>query len=138
MEQRYTNKALTTPDSIRILKLEPGVCDEPLQGSLVTGDGFEGSYHAISYVWGNPNRNHTISTPEGCVPITSNLSIVLQRVRSPKEVRCIWADAVCINQDDVFERGHQVKSWHASTPRPKTSLCGWAPIQNDEQRRHAL
>ncbi|KAF5361381.1 hypothetical protein D9758_006190 [Tetrapyrgos nigripes] len=32
----------------------------------------------------------------------------LRRVRHPDKMRAIWADQICINQDDLFERKIQV------------------------------
>ena len=132
MKQGYTYEALTRPDSIRVLRLEPGIRDEPLRGTLITEHGFEESYDALSYVWGIPTRNHAIPKPEGSIPITSNLHIALQRIRLTDTARYIWADAVCINQDDAFERGHQVKLMARIYIRAKSVLVWLGP---DPERR---
>ena len=39
---------------------------------------------------------------------TTNLESVLRRLRSADKPRRLWADAICINQNDNVERGHQV------------------------------
>lgn len=40
--------------------------------------------------------------------ITSNLLHFLQRIRDPRQVVAVWADAICIDQLATVERGHQV------------------------------
>ncbi|KAF5541435.1 heterokaryon incompatibility 6 OR allele [Fusarium mexicanum] len=40
--------------------------------------------------------------------ISSSLYIALRELRGSNASRVIWADAICINQDDVKERGQQV------------------------------
>lgn len=40
--------------------------------------------------------------------ITRNLLRTLQQLRKPDEVRRLWADSICINQEDAEENGQQV------------------------------
>lgn len=40
--------------------------------------------------------------------VTQNLEEAIPQLRRPAERRDLWADAVCINQDDIGERGDQV------------------------------
>jgi hypothetical protein len=42
------------------------------------------------------------------VPVTPNLGAALQRLRREDEVRIVWIDALCINQNDLDERASQV------------------------------
>jgi hypothetical protein len=44
------------------------------------------------------------------LPVTTNLHAALSRLRDHSFERIIWVDAVCINQADLQERGHQVQS----------------------------
>jgi hypothetical protein len=41
--------------------------------------------------------------------ITKNLHDALLRLRLPTQPRLVWTDAICINQEDIEERGSQVK-----------------------------
>ncbi|KAM3064776.1 hypothetical protein ACMFMG_008361 [Clarireedia jacksonii] len=66
-------------------------------------------YEAISYVWGSNQRNHKIRSAGRIINITANLDIVLQRIRLSTAPRILWADSICINQEDVAERGKQVE-----------------------------
>ncbi|KAF1989031.1 HET-domain-containing protein, partial [Aulographum hederae CBS 113979] len=65
-------------------------------------------YDAISYCWGHPSEKLPIQANGSPIRIPSNLSDALRYLRSPTEVRVLWADALCINQGDDKERGHQV------------------------------
>ncbi|KAL2156615.1 hypothetical protein VTH82DRAFT_1360 [Thermothelomyces myriococcoides] len=67
-------------------------------------------YETLSYVWGSPEKPHYVSTDKGDLPITRNLYMALKRLRDHSLDRVIWADAICINQNDVEERSRQVQS----------------------------
>ncbi|KAK1764026.1 heterokaryon incompatibility protein-domain-containing protein [Phialemonium atrogriseum] len=78
-------------------------------------DTFRGKYQALSYVWGDPSITKSIIF--GGVPkhVTANLHDALCQIRemwraSGKSagVDHLWIDAICINQDDVLEKNHQV------------------------------
>jgi hypothetical protein len=66
-------------------------------------------YTAISYVWGDPSITENIVV-EGCVlPVTVNLASALRHLRTVFGQITLWADAICINQDDNSERTHQIQ-----------------------------
>ena len=68
------------------------------------------SYSALSYVWGERSHPRTILVDGAPVPITANLFAALRRLRRDREEPLeLWVDALCINQDDVQERNHQVR-----------------------------
>jgi hypothetical protein len=66
------------------------------------------AYEAISYVWGKSKKNKKIICDGRVIRITKSLSDVLRRLRLPHKRRKLWADGICINQDDLEEKGHQV------------------------------
>ncbi|RYP41510.1 hypothetical protein DL767_001015 [Monosporascus sp. MG133] len=66
-------------------------------------------YETLSYVWGSSEKPQSISTDEGYIPVTINLYMALKRLRDYSLDRIIWVDAVCINQDNIEERNHQVQ-----------------------------
>lgn len=100
-------------NEIRLLSVHGGQFDDPIQCTIDTISlGFRPGlyeYEALSYVWGDPNRRDTI-TLQGAIPVsvTTNLFSALQYLRRPDRPRVIWVDAVCINQEDLQERGQQV------------------------------
>jgi hypothetical protein len=97
------------PRSIRLLHLYPGKPDDPLEGhvSIASLDD-ELVYEALSYMYGNSDPCFPIRLNGKKHLIAENLSTALHHVRSPDKWLRIWIDAVCINQEDVSERGHQV------------------------------
>jgi hypothetical protein len=64
-------------------------------------------YKALSYVCGRRTTNIEVS--DHPLSVYSNLVAALRRVRRPDEALLIWADAICINQNDLEERTSQVQ-----------------------------
>jgi hypothetical protein len=105
----YTYNILPTDGSIRLFVLEPGTDKQPLRGSLQTFKLDETPYfEAVSYVWGSPDRCVELICDNEQILITASLSNVLHRVRLPDRTRTLWTDYVCINQEDLGEKGSQV------------------------------
>ncbi|KLU93144.1 hypothetical protein MAPG_12082, partial [Magnaporthiopsis poae ATCC 64411] len=106
---RYEYVPFSDSCSIRILTLEPGVGDEPLVGSLRFENlGGRPDFEAISYVWGSGTRSAEMRCDGRLLPLTRSVYDALRRMRDPTRPRRLWADQVCINQDDVAERSQQV------------------------------
>ncbi|KAG6364316.1 hypothetical protein INS49_005916 [Diaporthe citri] len=94
---------------IRQLILGPGQGNDPLSGSLVTtklpdAPGFE----AISYVWGASIRDRWIVIDGRQLPITTSMEDALRHARMSDKQRTLWADSICMNQEDNVEKAHQV------------------------------
>ncbi|ROW11613.1 hypothetical protein VMCG_01284 [Cytospora schulzeri] len=95
--------------SIRILIVEPAPAGSELHTRLEVVDLDENpQYETMSYTWGDPKDKTPLQVEEATVQIPRNLEYALKRLRDPHRPRYIWADAVCINQDDILERGQQV------------------------------
>ncbi|KLO89166.1 Uncharacterized protein LW93_12587 [Fusarium fujikuroi] len=102
-------------DAFRLLEILPGD-GGTLQCKLrVCGlSENEASYEALSYTWGEPDSysDRKIEIIANGVThsiiISGNLYIALWELRRSDASRLIWADAICINQEDVKERGQQV------------------------------
>jgi hypothetical protein len=112
LTEAYAYQPLTSNDErheIRILELEPAKSEEPLRGSFVIATLNEPpKFEALSYVWGEPSFTHDIEIGRAKLPITQRLDNALRRFRNVDQTRLLWVDAVCINQHDYIERGHQV------------------------------
>ncbi len=94
---------------IRLLRLLPGDKEAKIQCRLVEASlDTVPSYEAISYVWGRPQKREPIECDGHDAHIIVNLAQVLRRLRSKTVPRTLWVDGICINQDNVLERGHQV------------------------------
>ncbi|KAH3956880.1 hypothetical protein HBH64_240440 [Parastagonospora nodorum] len=105
----YTKLAHT--DSIRLVELLPGDVGSPLACNIVDArKNNEPKYEALSYAWGEPTMSHTVRelASQATLHITSNLSQALHAIRYENTPRVIWIDAICINQSDLREKGHQV------------------------------
>ncbi|KAF2083576.1 HET-domain-containing protein, partial [Saccharata proteae CBS 121410] len=104
-------------DQIRLAVIHPGTQSEPLHCSLHTvrlsqweteeapsSDlPFPPAYEALSYVWGSTDRPESVIMHHG-----NNLRIALCGLRKSSDFRVVWVDSLCINQDDLLERGTQV------------------------------
>lgn len=76
-------------------------------------------YEALSYTWGSRADDevayvipaHASTSKESAteLQIGRNLALALRHLRYEDRVRTIWADAICINQQDQSEREEQVK-----------------------------
>lgn len=70
-------------------------------------------YHALSYVWGNPNVKRLINLDGHDFFATSNLYSALRKLQSipPRDghsFNLFWIDAICVNQADAEEESVQV------------------------------
>ncbi|KAF1809644.1 HET-domain-containing protein [Eremomyces bilateralis CBS 781.70] len=67
-------------------------------------------YVTLSYYWGDPTPSETVCINGAALKITKNLLIALRYVgpRLRKRGLLLWADGMCINQQDTEERGRQV------------------------------
>lgn len=110
----YKYEPLRDRNDIRLLKFRPGKLGDIIRADLETVGVRAGRhyYDAISYTWADENGDATkccslkIGSPGLLLPITRNCDSVLRRVH--KYTDRVWIDAVCIDQDNVRERGHQV------------------------------
>jgi hypothetical protein len=95
----------------RIAILEPAVdFQAPICCSLIEVTvAAHPKYEAISYVWGDPNNQASISVENSSLNVTINLELALRYIRLKDEKRLIWADAICIDQSNIEERGQQVQ-----------------------------
>lgn len=66
-------------------------------------------YECLSYTWegGGPQTSLPVAVNGRMVLVMPNLEHALRRLRQNKD-RVMWVDAVCIDQDNDEERGHQV------------------------------
>jgi hypothetical protein len=72
----------------------------------------DGTFIALSYTWGDKHDEDEIHIGSSRIVVRRNLKKALQALRETEEVRdgCkVWADALCINQDDVQEKNREVR-----------------------------
>jgi hypothetical protein len=99
-------------DTIRLATLLPGTEDEKINCTIdLIRQSHQPQYSALSYVWGSTYSSQHLShiiVNGRLLSVTSNLPSFLQYLRHATVALQVWADAICINQGDDAERGHQV------------------------------
>lgn len=109
---KYRPLDLST-DEIRLLTLHPGSDGDEIS-CILSHHNLTGNieYEALSYTWGDNASLHTIILDGLPFRVTANLKTALHHLRHTDDVRknrVLWIDALCINQQDPKERGHQVR-----------------------------
>jgi len=66
-------------------------------------------YDALSYTWGGTDKTSTVIVNGKYLDVTANLYSALRHLRSETEDKVLWVDAICIDQNNKRERGHQVQ-----------------------------
>lgn len=113
------------PDGhIRLLTIHPGDEASALSGIIRSAPlELAPNYEAVSYAWGaedftdaldvvcDTGSTSTSSETKDVrsIPITPNVTSLLNSLRYPNEPRVLWIDAICINQANASERSVQVQ-----------------------------
>ncbi|OCL09838.1 HET-domain-containing protein [Glonium stellatum] len=106
----YQYQPLPREDCIRLLWLFPGEDDKVLSCRLLSVPlGEAPPYEALSYVWGDPTNTAEIICGQKKLSVTINLRDALRRFRLKKDYRVLWADAICIHQQNITERKQQIQ-----------------------------
>ncbi|KAI8630561.1 heterokaryon incompatibility protein-domain-containing protein [Xylariaceae sp. FL1651] len=110
----YEYSVLSYPDSIRVFVLfAASDSATPIQGDIIeqrlSDSGTQQGYTALSYAWGDQHCTYTIIIGKRQLRIGRNLYSALRNLRRKDRPIRLWVDAICINQDDVNERNHQVQ-----------------------------
>ncbi|KAK3658340.1 hypothetical protein LTR56_001751 [Elasticomyces elasticus] len=103
---------------IRLLTILPDETGSPIRITLRVAnlaDVPRPAYETVSYVWGDPTPSASLKVSGHgngpryyCLYVPASSAAVLNQIRLPDQKRTVWQDAVCINQDDLVERGRQV------------------------------
>ncbi|KAF4958811.1 hypothetical protein FGADI_2155 [Fusarium gaditjirri] len=99
--------------------------------------GGELSFNALSYVWGDANVTEAILVNGHRIQVTTNLISALRyapyhlnRLENATSMK-LWVDAICINQADDAEKGHQVSMMKDIYSQSGYVLC-WLGSPNDQ------
>lgn len=96
----------------RLLILEPSTNRHaPVRCNLnlASFDDNNVKYTALSYTWGDPLSTKTILVNGATKQVTIDLEAALRHIRQPSCAMVLWIDAICINQEDLAEKNHQVE-----------------------------
>lgn len=112
----YQYHSLTENDGIRLFELQPATTRSAMATGLLLHTTLTecceeviDHFTALSYVWGDISDTTTILVDGKPLSVTKTLETALRYLRDSRRVIRVWADAICINQKDVIERGIQVK-----------------------------
>ena len=123
MTTEYVHSALK-PGRCRVFKLLPGDFDDDIHIRLKViklKTRKQQSYEALSYVWGStedPEKVWVISEDShqgdskrvlSYIHVTQNLAEALRYIRQSTTAKLLWADAICIYQENIPERSAQVQ-----------------------------
>ena len=99
---------------IRIVHLQPRLGSDEIRCSLEVID-FEDElrheYAALSYEWGDLDISQCIILNGSRFAVRKNLWWALWHLRKEKKQMTIWINALCIDQEDIRERNHQVSTF---------------------------
>jgi hypothetical protein len=127
---------LPRPRSIRLLGIAPGKASDRVEVSLMVVELDEApDFEALSYAWGLSSDPVDILCDSQVVSVTQNLHGALLRLRRSDQIRKVWIDALCINQNDLVERSHQVSFMKDIYSRAKHVVVWLGP---DEAGQAAL
>jgi hypothetical protein len=98
-------KKLTGERKIRLMTLRPGKVLDPIMCDLTPVNlDMSLKYDALSYEWKKDKGLTNITCGSTSFSVTRNLAIVLRALRHPASPKVLWADAICINQEDKKEK----------------------------------
>jgi hypothetical protein len=114
----------------RVLAILPGSNDDVVKCNLIKS--FEGiEYEALSYRAGDPADTKEILVDGHPFNAFATLFGALVRLRYPNESRIVWIDQICINQNDVKERNHQVQKMKDVYSDAQRVIAWLGPLADD-------
>ena len=66
-------------------------------------------YTAVSWMWGSPGDLVDLDLDGHKLMIRRNLRNIIEQLRRDDQSRRVWIDAICIDQKNIAEKGHQVQ-----------------------------
>jgi hypothetical protein len=145
LKQSFTKKAMKNATislysplnksklEIRLLHLQPRSWGEAITCSLHLADLDDEhcKYEALSYEWGDPDKTKQIILDDRSVIVRENLWWALWYLKRQGEIRVIWIDALCINQEDVIERNQQITQM-GKIYRRAMMVVAWVGREEDQ------
>ncbi len=107
---KVTGTTSSNTKRFRLLTIHPGSSDSQMQCSWDWFD-LEApslSYTALSYVWGSSERCCEININGNIAFTTKSAVEALNMLRSSREPKTVWVDAICIDQDDRTDQEHEI------------------------------
>ena len=132
----FKYEPLETPSTLRMVLIPPTDGSRGNEKSQLILQHREFSevrkrYYALSYVWDNPEKVHTIGLNGQDFQVTDNLIFFLRRKRTV--ALAFWIDAICINQDDEIEKSEQITRMREIYKNASLMYAELGPASEDEQ-----
>lgn len=113
-QYRYKPLRYSLGQEIRLVVLFAGDFSDDLTCEIVHVNLADNPvYEAVSYTWadsvGDLARSSHVRCGGKTVHITRNCEAALRHLRRSGRNRRLWIDAICIDQNDVVDKGNQVK-----------------------------
>ena len=113
----YQHEPLKSEQHIRVLRFQQSRSNGPIRFTLhqISLDGVaseSSSYNAVSYTWASDLPDVDVLCNGQRLRVTGNCEAALRRfqnrrMRDPAK-KALWIDSICIRQNDIKERNHQV------------------------------
>jgi hypothetical protein len=117
---------------LRLLKGEDPLIECELFQAWHDGDETDSiPYEALSYTWGGTDMSASVQIGAQVHNVTENLYLALQQLRCRDEDRILWVDAICIDQSNLKERGHQVNQMRNIYSKADRVLIWLGPATDD-------
>ena len=91
-------------------------------------------YTALSFVWGDSAFTKPIVCDGKPFRRSRNLDAALRHLRHPEDSIMLWADQICINQDDLAEKTQQVLLMSKICERARSTIV-WLGVGVDHSNR---
>lgn len=145
-QETFAYSRLTTPESLRLLKVQPGTINNLVQVELWEATESV-AYRCLSYMWGDQTERCSILLNGKAATVGRSLLGFLQMAEQRLPDVTIWIDAVCISQTDdeekstqvqrmgdIFANATEVLSWLGNDPG-LTALLEWAAKPRNVMQR---
>lgn len=121
--------------AIRLLRILPNLSNDGHIQCEMWHDSVKSSYTCLSYVWGSEKIQRQILVNGRLLSIRENLYEYMRVARSKyaNPPRTLWIDALCIDQNSVYERNHQVAQM-GSVYANSVEVISWLGLNQSIER----
>ncbi|KAL4728958.1 hypothetical protein ACLX1H_003364 [Fusarium chlamydosporum] len=131
--QNYEYTSLET-GCIRLIRIAPGQSTTIECEMIQTFLDNTPEYVAISYTWGDVGDTKVIDIGGSRIPITVSLYGALDALRQKQSSVLVWADALCVDQNNTDERSQQVQLVPQICSNAAFVAIWLGPEENDSSR----
>ena len=137
-------------DEIRLIELYPGAETDPISCRIITVElRFCPPYLAMSYTWATEDGDVSKTqdahiyvgkkTEKTTFKVTKNCENALRQIRRVDVYEMVWIDSICIDQNRVSERNHQVSIMGQLYSRAlSVEMCIYAPSRDHRSAMELL